>query len=147
MRLVVDASILVAEALRKRGRALLANPNLDLLAAAEALAETEHELRKRTAMIAAHGRLDLDMANLLLEAALALIHSRVGLVEPAVYASHLGEAPKRIPRDERDAPAVALAMALGCGIWTADRDFFGCGVPTWTTESLLRHLALPGDEL
>jgi hypothetical protein len=25
------------------------------------------------------------------------------------------------------------------GIWTADQDFFGCGLTVWTTETLLRH--------
>jgi hypothetical protein len=29
---------------------------------------------------------------------------------------------------------------MDCGIWTADRDFFGCGLPVWTTESLLRYV-------
>lgn len=47
---------------------------------------------------------------------------------------------RRIPRDPNDAPTVALALALDCGIWTNDNDFFGCGVPVWTTETLLLHL-------
>jgi PIN domain-containing protein len=42
-------------------------------------------------------------------------------------------------------PTVALALTLGgdegrCGIWTSDQDLLGCGVPTWTTETLLAHL-------
>ena len=26
---------------------------------------------------------------------------------------------------------------LEAGIWTADADFLGCGVPTWTNETLV----------
>ncbi len=69
MRLVVDASALVAEALRAWGRKLLADTQLEFLA-----------------------------------------------------------------------PTVALALALDCGIWTNDRDFFGCGLPVWVTETLRAHL-------
>ena len=32
---------------------------------------------------------------------------------------------------------VALSLALPAAIWTEDYDFFGCGCPTWTTETLL----------
>ena len=49
-------------------------------------------------------------------------------------------AKRRVPRDEKDWPTVALAMVLGAGIWTADADFLGCGVPIWTTETLLLDL-------
>jgi predicted nucleic acid-binding protein len=35
---------------------------------------------------------------------------------------------------------VALALTLDCGIWTADQDFFGCGLPVSTTETLTLHL-------
>lgn len=145
MRLVVDASTLVAEALRERGRTLLRNPTLDLVAAAEAISETEHELRKRVDLIADRGHLDPEAAIRLMDAALAMIAARVALAEQEVYAARLEEALRRVPRDERDAPTVALAMTFDCGIWTADHDFFGCGVPTWTTETLLLHLAAGGD--
>jgi hypothetical protein len=41
-----------------------------------------------------------------------------------------------------------LALALDCGIWTADNDFFGCGVAIWATDVLLARLAAlpPGDD-
>ena len=47
---------------------------------------------------------------------------------------------RRVPRDPNDWPTVALALTLECGIWTADADFLGCGVATWTTETLQLHL-------
>jgi predicted nucleic acid-binding protein len=61
-------------------------------------------------------------------------------VTDEVYAPNLEEAYRRIPRDRRDAPTVALALTLDCGIWTADYDFFGCGVPIWVTHTLQAHL-------
>jgi len=39
-------------------------------------------------------------------------------------------------RDPEDWPMLASALALACPIWTEDRDFFGCGVATWTTASV-----------
>ena len=140
MRLVVDASTLVAEVLRARGRRLLAHPDLDLAMAAEAWSEAEHELRKRTALLVERGHLEAGPAVRLLDEALAVITARVALVPHAVYSDRIEVARQRIPRDPRDAPTVALALVLGCGIWTGDRDFFGCGVPVWTTETLQLHL-------
>jgi len=69
-----------------------------------------------------------------------LIAARVTVVPPEVYAARLDAARRRIPRDPQDTPTVALALALDCGIWTADRDFFGCGLPVWTTETLIMQL-------
>lgn len=72
MRLVVDASTLVAEALRERGRRLLRHPTLDLIAATEAVSETEHELRKRVELIAQRGQLDVAAATHLVDATLTV---------------------------------------------------------------------------
>jgi predicted nucleic acid-binding protein len=113
MRLVVDASVLVAEVLRARGRALLAHPHLDLILAADTLHETEHELHKRVALLVQHGHLEAEPAERLLNEALATIAARVTLVPPDAYAEHMEEARRRIPGDPRDAPAVALALTLG----------------------------------
>jgi predicted nucleic acid-binding protein len=140
MRLVVDASTLVAEALRARGRRLLAHPQIDLFVAIEAWNETEHELRKRAALVAERGFLDAGSAEDLLDQAITAVAARTVLVPVDAYADRMAEARRRIPRDPRDAPTVALALQLDCGIWTADQDFFGCGVPVWTTETLLNHL-------
>lgn len=37
-------------------------------------------------------------------------------------------------RDPMDWPIVAAALTLDCPIWTEDRDFFGAGVATWTSD-------------
>lgn len=45
------------------------------------------------------------------------------------------EALRRIGcRDPDDWPIVAAALALDCPIWTEDKDFFGAGVATWTSD-------------
>ena len=50
------------------------------------------------------------------------------------YASMRSAAMARIgPRDPDDWPVLACALLLNCPIWTEDRDFFGVGVPIWTT--------------
>lgn len=141
MRLVVDASVLVAELLRTRGRALVAHSGLDFILAAETLSETKHELTKRVTQLERHGHVKPEIAQQFVDDALAILTARVSLVPPNVYADRLEEARRRIPHDPNDVPAVALALALGCGIWTGDHDFFGCGLPIWTTETLLLHLA------
>lgn len=46
-------------------------------------------------------------------------------------------------RDERDWPALAAALLMNCPIWTEDQDFFGTGVPTWTTATVDIYLNTP----
>lgn len=140
MRLVVDASTLVAEVLRIRGRELLTHPALDLALAEETWGETEHELDKRVTLLAERGVFPPLRATQILDEVLATVAARVPRVSPDVYADQMEEARRRIPRDPHDATVVALALALNCSIWTGDRDFFGCGVAVWITETLLAHL-------
>jgi len=80
-----------------------------------------------------------------LNEAVARLLANTDVVQPSGYTSLLDEARRRIPPDPNDAPTVALALALNCCIWTADRDFFGCGVPVWITETLQAHLAAEAD--
>lgn len=46
-------------------------------------------------------------------------------------------------RDPDDWPIVAAALILDCPIWTEDKDFFGAGIPTWSSE--LVEIYLRGD--
>src|SRR5713101_7740880 len=129
MRLAVDASTLISEVFRARGRELLEHPGLDLVLATETWGETRHELPKRIALFAERRELSKERTAEFLAEAIALIAARVTLVSPDVYGGRIAEAQKRVPRDPRDAPTAALALALDCGIWTRDYDFFGCGLP------------------
>jgi len=44
-------------------------------------------------------------------------------------------------RDPDDRPILATALALECPIWMEDQDFFGAGVPTWTTDRVYLRTA------
>ena len=144
MQLVVDASTLVAEGLRGRGRDLLAHPDLELFITVEVWSEAQHELGRRISLMVQQARLTEDAADYLLRTALTAVETGVAVVPAALYADALPEAYRRVPRDPRDAPSVALALTLRCGILTGDYDFFGCGVPVWTVETLLLHLEAGG---
>jgi predicted nucleic acid-binding protein len=69
----------------------------------------------------------------------------VNLVVPepdSTYARREAQARQRLlRRDESDWPYIALALTVGCPIWTEDLDFFGCGVPIWTTDRVEIYLA------
>jgi len=39
-------------------------------------------------------------------------------------------------RDEDDWPVLSTALALACGVWTADADFFGTGIAVWNTNRI-----------
>ena len=119
---------------------MLAHPVLDLRITTEVWSETRHELGRRTQAIAQRGQLTSEEAAEVLADALRLLTSHVTIVPPDEYAHVLEQARRRIPRDPRDAPTVAFALTLECGILTGDYDFFGCGVPVWTVETLALHL-------
>ena len=146
MRLVVDTNILVAELLRKRGRDLIISKNLELFLAEKMKDEVQYELQKRISIIVSKTNLTQELGQLQLEAALRLIDSKIMtfplffLSGYSRYQSFEEEARKRIPRDPNDWEAIALALALPAAIWTEDYDFFGCGCPTWTTQTLLLQI-------
>jgi predicted nucleic acid-binding protein len=60
----------------------------------------------------------------------------VVILDEAVYSALEDESRARPSRDPADWPVVAAALALWTTIWTNDKDFFGTGVATWTTETL-----------
>ena len=66
------------------------------------------------------------------------------LVQPVAsrdYEPARSEAMARIARrDADDWPVLAVALVLDCPIWTQDQDFFGAGVPTWTTDRVELYL-------
>ena len=78
------------------------------------------------------------------EKALAFLSALAGIVEligSDVYGDYEAQARERLAkRDPEDWPILASALALGCPIWTEDTDFFGCGVPTWTSDRVQMFL-------
>jgi len=68
--------------------------------------------------------------------------STVQVIEHDLYAGLQQQALKRIAvRDADDWPVLACAMVIGCPVWTEDADFFGTGVPTWTTDRIALYFA------
>lgn len=78
------------------------------------------------------------------KAALDFLASLRGIVHPVpqdAYDSLRAIALSRIEsRDPDDWPILATALTLDCPIWTEDQDFFGAGVPTWTTDRVELYL-------
>jgi predicted nucleic acid-binding protein len=130
LRLVVDASTLVGEMLRDRGLVLLASPHLDVYVPESMWDETRHEVERRLRIRIGRG-LPETVADRFWEAAVRLKEQSVAEVPEEIYEDLKDEALSRLSRDEEDWQVVALALALGADILTADRDFLGCGVATW----------------
>jgi predicted nucleic acid-binding protein len=137
---VIDANILVAELLRERGQALVASPMLEIYVAEQAWSESQHEIRRRAALIEQQGRIAPGTGARLAAAAIAASVAHIRQLPVDAYAGRETEARRRIPRDSGDWPTVAAALALDAAIWTRDNDFLGCGVPTWTSETLASYL-------
>jgi predicted nucleic acid-binding protein len=77
-------------------------------------------------------------------AALAVLDTLESIVQPLefdLYADLQQQALQRIAmRDADDWPVLACAMMIDCPVWTEDADFFGTGVPTWTSDRVALYL-------
>ena len=86
--------------------------------------------------------------NLRADEAIAVLEgltSLISVMDANLYEIYEVEAKQRIAvRDIDDWPIVAVSLMLDCPIWTEDADFFGAGVPTWTSD--LVHLYLSKGE-
>ena len=143
MIIVADASVLVGEMLRRRGRELLIHPDLHVVVAEDQWSEARHELRRRLAIMVDQQRVNTGQADGLFDAAEALVRDgAIDVVPGYVYEGHREVAQRRVPRDPNDWAPVALAIALRVGILTGDNDFLGCGCATWTVETLRAELGL-----
>lgn len=135
---MVDASTLVSELLRDRGRELLASEALDLYVPAWMWEESSHELWRRLQIRVSRG-LSERVATRYWRAAMRLKDSSVAEVPEEFYADLKDEALRRLPRDPNDWQVVALALWLD-DILTGDEDFLGCGLATWTVDTLIVQL-------
>jgi predicted nucleic acid-binding protein len=140
MRLVVDANILIGELLRKRGRELIKNPDLDLYISQRVFSEANHELSKRIKVMVEKGKFEFYLGEIILKEAKLIIDNFITTIPLADYQHLEKEAVNRIPRDPDDWETVAISLLLDVDIWTKDSDFFGCGRATWTTETLIYYL-------
>ncbi|MFV0433977.1 MAG: PIN domain-containing protein [Leucobacter sp.] len=128
-RIVLDANILIRAMLGVKVGCLLAQyaDSTEFCAPSEAFQEAEahlpHILKKR-------GICAEDLSVSFSAVRLLVFEIPVEATDPLRNA-----ALRRIGRrDPDDWPVVAAALALDCPIWTEDRDFFGAGVATWTSD-------------
>ncbi len=129
--LVLDANILIRAVMGRRVRQLIKqySAKVQLLAPDTAFLEAEEHLPQLCANL-----------GLALDAAMAVYSKVCEAVQefPApAYSERELEARARIERrDPNDWQVLACALTLNCPIWTEDKDFFGTGVPTWTTDRI-----------
>ena len=127
--LVIDANILVRAVLGRRVREIIETyaEQASFFVPEVAYAEAEEHL---PALVTRRGG-DPDKALRFLRS----LRGLVDLIGNEVYSQFESTARERLgDRDPDDWPILAAALAIGCPIWTEDTDFFGCGVPTWTTS-------------
>ena len=136
--LVLDANILVRAVLGRRVREIIETYSEQASFFVPEVAYAEAEEHVPTLVIRRGGDS---------EKAMRFLRSLRGLVELIgceVYGDFEGTARERLgDRDPEDWPILASALAIGCPIWTEDTDFFGCGVPTWTTSRVEVFLREP----
>jgi len=134
--LVLDANILVRAVLGVRVRSLLERygRDVDFTAPDVAFKEVEDYLPP---ILASRG-LSPDLVMATYEPVSVIVQE----LPLPYYAGHEAAARALIAmRDPDDWPVLACALTRGCPIWTEDQDFFGVGVPTWTTDRIEIFLA------
>lgn len=133
--IVIDANILVRAVLGERVRNLIIENHqaIEFFIPDVCVADA----RKYLPMLFEKRKLRSDIAIDLLDKIIKLLN----VVDIELYEQNQSEAEERMKhRDLDDWPIVATALTLDCPIWTEDKDFFGSGMPTWTTDRI--HLFL-----
>jgi predicted nucleic acid-binding protein len=136
--LVLDANILVRATLGHRVRQIIRTYGNDVRLCTPDTCFTEAE--KYIADLASHrGKSVLEAFSFLNDTKRV-----VQIVNRDFYGDREPAARRRIERrDPDDWPIVAVALMFGCPIWTEDQDFFGTGIPTWTTDRVEIYLQNP----
>lgn len=130
-RIVLDANILIRAVLGQKVRNILveASPRVQFFTPEICFEDAKRYLPE----LFVKRSLPPDDALAVLESLTAV----VGAVPVALYEGREAEAKQRIEiRDPEDWPIVAVALVLDCPIWTEDRDFFGTGIATWTSDRI-----------
>lgn len=134
MRLLTDANILVRCCL---GRAM--QRVVELRRNGVSLLTTEHHAHECYAVLSEK----LGFDRIVAEERTAWVLRPFEVLPLEEYASLREKAERRLGKAaQADWPALAAALALGLDIWSDDRDFFGVGVPIWSTGNARRILAL-----
>lgn len=137
-RIVVDANILIRLVLGRRVRELV----LDHLGQVRYFTPDVAYADARTYLPDLLQRRGIDPAT-----ALAVLDRFAPIIHPVEAAAYNPARPAALARiknrDPNDWPVVAVALILDSPIWTEDQDFFGTGIPTWTTDRVQLYLDGP----
>ncbi|WP_089945040.1 PIN domain-containing protein [Candidatus Entotheonella palauensis] len=131
-QLVLDANILMRGVLGTRVAMLIRDyaADVDLLTVEEAFEDVATYLPE---VLARRGNDEQDIQAALTK--LASLRYFLQIMPVSLFEPLERRARERLKgRDEDDWPYLALALVLECPIRTEDTDFFGCGVPIWTTD-------------
>jgi len=133
--LVLDANILVRAVFGQRVRQLL--ESYEEMAGFYSPDVCFEEVREYIPDISKRRGVDSSLAL----SVLGQVRGIVVEVDRSLYENHENLARERIQRrDPDDWPIVAVALMLGLPVWTEDQDFFGSGIPTWTTDRVELYL-------
>jgi predicted nucleic acid-binding protein len=138
-RLVIDANILIRAVLGRRVKETIIGhaEDVDFFAPEVAFDDAQEHLPAVLTKFDRAAEIDPALAFL------NQLRDIVAAVPEDAYLDIKDQALARIQRDPDDWPVLAVAMLLDCPIWTEDNDFFGTGVPTWTTDRIDIYLAPP----
>ena len=155
MRLIIDTTVLAAEVTNRWGRLLLARPDLELWITEYIWGETQYEVRERYLKHEESRHLSIVEVDALTAQAIAFLNARLQIATPIFtmsipedaasprvvrLADYMDEATRLMP-DRNDRTLVALHLATGFPIWSADKHFQGSGLPVWHTQRLINYLA------
>ena len=135
-RIVLDANILIRVIFGKKAFGLLGKyeDNVEFYTPDYCVQEALSKIPE----IAAKRQENPELAELFL---LLVIKNVVLVVDSSLYEEFEERARLRISsRDPDDWPVVATAMLLNAPIWTEDKDFFGSGIATWTSDKIEIYL-------
>lgn len=136
-RLVLDANILIRAVLGRRVKEVITGHAEQVEFFAPDVAYADALVHLPAVLTKFRRASEIEPALAFLEQLRAV----VATVPEGAYLDIKSEALARIERrDPDDWPVLATAILLDCPIWTEDNDFFGTGVPTWTTDRI--HLYL-----
>ena len=133
--LVLDANILIRAVFGKRVRTILEHfeDHCDFYTAEVCI----EDALKYIPELCKTRKLDAELPLSVMRRVLDLVLS----IDRNFYQDREVEARERVQhRDVDDWPILALALSIGCPIWTEDQDFFGVGVATWTTNTVELYL-------
>lgn len=133
--LVLDANILIRAVLGRRVFDLLIKYQANVIFYCPE--DCFKEARKYLPGICTKRKLELSASLEILDKLEVIVQS----ISHIVYEPYKRMACGRVGiRDLNDWPVVAVALAFELAIWTEDKDFFGSGIATWTTDRVEIYL-------